>query len=117
MIGDREVADHAAKRRIAARQGAGHIAIEASGSGGPGGPVQIDAQVLRDRQASAESSGSLQFVMPQSAHSEEPAEPLWRDADVDRAIAAAERAGLGTYRIEIAPDGTIAIVVGMPETD
>lgn len=52
--------------------------------------------------------------MPQSVHSEEPAEPLWNEADVERAIAAAERAGLGAYRIEIGPDGTIAIVVGTP---
>ena len=36
----------------------------------------------------------------------------WRDADVERAIAAAERAGLRAYRVEIAQDGTIAIVVG-----
>lgn len=36
----------------------------------------------------------------------------WRQADVKRAIAAAEKAGLPSYRIEIAPDGTITIVVG-----
>ena len=41
----------------------------------------------------------------------------WRQADVKRAINAAENAGLRAYRIEIAPDGTIAIVVGnWPET-
>ena len=38
----------------------------------------------------------------------------WRQADVRRAIAAAEKAGLRGYRIEIALDGTISIVVGSP---
>jgi hypothetical protein len=36
----------------------------------------------------------------------------WRQADVKRAIGAAEQAGLRLYRVEIAPDGTISIVVG-----
>jgi len=36
----------------------------------------------------------------------------WKQSDVERAIAAAEQAGLESYRIEIAPDGTIGIVVG-----
>jgi hypothetical protein len=36
----------------------------------------------------------------------------WCDADLDRAIAAAEKAGLRAYRVEIAPNGTIAIIVG-----
>ena len=36
----------------------------------------------------------------------------WRQSDVKRAIAAAEEAGLSSYRIELAPDGTISIVVG-----
>jgi hypothetical protein len=37
-----------------------------------------------------------------------------RQADVRRAIAAAEKAGLRSYRVEIAFDGTISIVVGSP---
>ena len=36
----------------------------------------------------------------------------WRQADVKRAIGAAEQAGLSSYRVEIAPDGTLTIVVG-----
>lgn len=58
------------------------------------------------------------FVMPADMPPDDDAtEPRWRDADVGRAIAAAEQAGLAAYRVEIAPDGTIAIVVGMsPET-
>lgn len=39
----------------------------------------------------------------------------WRDADLKRALGAAEKAGLGSYRVEIAPDGTISIIVGAPE--
>ena len=38
----------------------------------------------------------------------------WRQADIKRAIAAAETAGLDSYRVEIAPDGTISIIVGAP---
>jgi hypothetical protein len=36
----------------------------------------------------------------------------WREADLKRAIAVAEKAGLTAYRIEIEPDGTIVIIVG-----
>jgi len=39
----------------------------------------------------------------------------WRQSDVKRAIGAAEEAGLQNYRVEIAPDGTIAIVVVPPD--
>jgi hypothetical protein len=38
----------------------------------------------------------------------------WRQTDVRRAIAAAEKAALTNYRVEIASDGTISIVVGPP---
>jgi hypothetical protein len=38
----------------------------------------------------------------------------WREMDVRRAINAAQKAGLSNYSVEIAPDGTISIVVGMP---
>lgn len=36
----------------------------------------------------------------------------WREADVKRALNAAEKARLRSYRIDIAPNGTISIVVG-----
>ena len=48
------------------------------------------------------------------AHDDEPARARWRQTDLKRAIAAAEKAGLKDYRVEIAPDGTISIVVGKP---
>lgn len=36
----------------------------------------------------------------------------WRERQVQRAIAAARKARLQNYRVEIAPDGTVTIVVG-----
>ena len=41
--------------------------------------------------------------------------PEWHEEDIARAIAIAREAGLESYRVEIAPDGTISIIVG--ETD
>jgi len=56
--------------------------------------------------------------MPEHTPSDEDAPgPRWSEADLERAIAVAEQAGLRAYRIEIAPDGTIAIVVGAPLED
>jgi len=46
-----------------------------------------------------------------------PGETGWRDEELRRAIAIAEEAGLKSYRIEIAPDGTITIFVGDPAMD
>lgn len=36
----------------------------------------------------------------------------WSERDLRRALGVARRAGLEDFRIEIAPDGTIALVVG-----
>ena len=99
------------------KRGFRDIAIRASGSGGPHDPLQIRAQVLRGKQVSAHA-GMLGFALPEDPPPDGgAAEPRWREADIDRAIDAAERAGLRAYRIEIAPDGTIAIVVGTHDTD
>jgi len=69
---------------------------------------------LRGRHASADGSGILGFVMPEETPSnDDSTRQRWLDTDLERAIAAAESAGLRAYRVEIAPDGTIAIVVGM----
>ncbi|MBO9519415.1 MAG: hypothetical protein J7493_15230 [Porphyrobacter sp.] len=38
----------------------------------------------------------------------------WQEQDVQRAIGAAQEAGLTDYRVELAPDGTISIIVGAP---
>jgi hypothetical protein len=48
----------------------------------------------------------------QPGHDEPQRKPRWRQSDVKRAIVAAEQAGLRAYRVEVAPDGTISIVVG-----
>lgn len=37
---------------------------------------------------------------------------VWRERDLRRALVVARLAGLRDYRIELAPDGTISIVVG-----
>jgi hypothetical protein len=83
-------------------------------------PIQIKAQTLRRLPLSEHASTSGPFaLMP-----DEMDEPLaregsnksrWRQSDVKRAIAAAEQAGLQAYRIEIATDGTISIIVGAPD--
>ncbi|HLY89058.1 MAG TPA: hypothetical protein VKQ27_08745 [Acetobacteraceae bacterium] len=36
----------------------------------------------------------------------------FREADLKRALAAAQKSGIRQYRVEIAVDGTIAVVVG-----
>lgn len=39
----------------------------------------------------------------------------FREADVKRAVSGAKRSGLAIARVEIEPDGTIAIIVGQPD--
>lgn len=39
----------------------------------------------------------------------------WRERDLQRAIEVAKRSGVTAYRVELAPDGTIAIVVGQQD--
>jgi hypothetical protein len=82
-------------------------------------PIQIRAEVLRDWKPSAPFDARWDFA----AMSDDPAidpkdteqvDAGWRDEDLKRAIAVAEEAGLKSYRIEIAPDGTITIFVGNP---
>lgn len=93
------------------------IAKGAFRSGGSNGPIQVRAQVLREWQASAGAGATLGFVLPDHAPPppcNEAGGAQWRQSDVRRAITAAEKAGLHDYRVEIAPDGTIAIVVGGP---
>ncbi len=81
-------------------------------------PFHITAQALRKAQLRAETALAIFDV--RSGAKAPPAEnpkdgrARWRQSDVKRAIAAAEQAELGSYRIEIAPDGTIAIIVGDP---
>lgn len=80
-------------------------------------PLRIQAQFLRHPQACAPAGAMLGFVMPDSAvnpskDEQTPPASGWLQADVKRAINAAKKAGLESYRVEIAPNGTISIVVG-----
>jgi hypothetical protein len=80
--------------------------------------IQIRAQALRQGQPVVESDAAQGLaIFPDGAASsssdgEGRGRTHWRQADVKRAIGAAEKAGLRSYRVEIAPDGTISIVVG-----
>jgi hypothetical protein len=93
---------------------AGLIAKGASRSGGAKSPIQVRAQVLRDvpTRCSTMPAFFLPDEDPATAAGDRSDGPPPQQADVERAVAAAEEAGLQDYRIEIAPDGTIAIVVG-----
>jgi hypothetical protein len=80
-------------------------------------PFHVKAQILRQSQLAPASA--LQVFDPAAGQSmpaktETPGKGRWRQSDVKRAIAAADQAGLQTYRVEIAPDGTISIIVGAP---
>lgn len=79
-------------------------------------PIQIRAGILDRMDAAATVQLGPGFgIMPEQAPDSPcptPAEPHWRAAELKQAIAVANEAGLRTYRIEIAPDGTISIIVG-----
>ncbi len=78
-------------------------------------PIQVRAQVLCETPEGAHAAGIADFAMiPDAAAMAAVAgrKARWRQADVKRAIGAAEQAGLHCYRVDIAPDGTISIVVG-----
>lgn len=84
-------------------------------------PIQIKAQALRRLPSAAPADRWRAFtVMPDefAEHSKEgetPRQGRWRQSDLRRALAAAGQARLQAYRVEIAPDGTISIIVGAPE--
>jgi hypothetical protein len=83
-------------------------------------PFHIKAQILR--QSQLEPATALGIFEPRaeadassSSEAQASARARWRQSDVKRLVAAAEQAGLQSYRIEIAPDGTLSIIVGAPE--
>lgn len=82
-------------------------------------PIQIRADALRHMDVPFAMRGFP--MMPDVAAISEtgPArsEQGWCEADLKRAIAAAEEAGLRAYRVEISPDGTITIIVGDPAAE
>ena len=80
-------------------------------------PLQIRSQALRRMSPSPIANpmpgfGPLPSTTAPDACAGRTDRTGWRQADVARAIKAAEKADLRAYRIEIAPDGTISIVVG-----
>jgi hypothetical protein len=77
-------------------------------------PFQIKSQALRQSQLAPSAALDVFEARPDRGESPSGGKGRWRQADVKRAIAAAEQAGLTSYRVEIAPDGAIAIVVGDP---
>ncbi len=95
------------------------IAGDAKATGLSGTPITIRAQFLADWQDKAGCVGGSGYTMPLESPAEAaaPARGHWRQSDVKRAIAAAQQAGLAHYRVEIAPDGTLAIVVGEVATE
>lgn len=83
-------------------------------------PFHIKAQILR--QGQLEPKAALGVFdpragesIPATPESEAAAKPAWRQSDIKRMISAAEQAGLESYRVEVAPDGTLSIIVGAPE--
>lgn len=82
-------------------------------------PVVLKARGLERFQAPAPSANPLPFALPDDA----PAPPAAsrpdraeREALLTEAISAAQNAGLMRYRVTLAPDGSVAIVVG-PDVD
>ena len=83
-------------------------------------PFHIKAQILR--QSQLEPASALAVFDPRagqgsplSDETQASGKRQWRQSDVKRMIAAAEQAGLQSYRIELAPDGALSIIVGAPE--
>ena len=83
-------------------------------------PFHIKAQILRKSQL--EPATGLRVFEPRAGQSDTRSDEggkrgrnRWRQSDLKRLIAAAEQAELASYRIEVAPDGTLSIVVGCPD--
>ena len=85
----------------------------AAKSDGPERLVRIQGQSLREALVGPDQGPATGFIKPDDAPTSAPM-PMarWRQADLKRAIAAAEEAGLHSYRVEISPEGTISILVG-----
>ena len=81
-------------------------------------PVQIRARILRDLESSAFPDPIPAFDLPNTwDKGDKRRRVAWRETDLRRAIGAAKRAGLRFYSVEVAPDGTISIVVGEQSPD
>jgi hypothetical protein len=75
-------------------------------------PLQIRSDQLAAVAGDRPGSGVPAFsAFPVEAAVGKPKRGHWRERDLRRAFAVARSAGLSNYRVEIAPDGTISIVV------
>lgn len=83
-------------------------------------PIRIQAQALRRREAVAHADAFGAFaILPEDAAcrvdgDDTSRKKAWRQTDLERAIGAAKEAELSSYRVEVAPDGTISVIVGDP---
>jgi len=77
------------------------------------GQIRIKAQVLRDWPVQ-DALGPIDSApaTPGPANPAQHGDGRWTEAEVKRAVACAQAAGLTSYRIELSPDGTVSIVVG-----
>ena len=96
------------------------MATRTSSDGESADSVRIQSQDLRDSETCGPAGPISGFaILPEGEPLPQvPCPPqsgqAWRDEDLQRAIEAAKAAGLCSYRVEIAPDGTISLVVGQP---
>lgn len=98
------------------------MATRVSAHKGGAAPIQIRAQVLRERPSFPPPGPMSGFAIAPHPDAPSPVKAgarkgNWREKDLERAIGAAKEAGLTSYRVEISPDGTISIVVGGPADD
>lgn len=92
------------------------MATRTSAHAGGAAPIQIQARILRDWQSLDPPGAMCGFAIGPGQDASPPEGATrrrrgWREKDVERAIGAARDAGLTSYRVEIAPDGTISIIV------
>lgn len=95
------------------------MAARASRHGkGDDAPIRIQAQYLREGHGRAPAGPLSGFAITLDDELPSPIDArrraAWRQKDLERALGAAREAELSSYRVEIAPDGTISIVVGAP---
>ena len=89
----------------------------AKGDSGRSTPIQIQAEALRDETLFAPYQATKVFpvIAPDTGSDAQPDMPgvpeRPRAADLAHAISLAQASGASSYRIEIAADGTISIVI------
>lgn len=80
-------------------------------------PIEICGEALWRPGQTAPREGIVVHTVPASHGPAVPPLTVDQEAAVKRSVAAAEKAGLDAYHVEIAPDGSVAIVVAAPAGD